>query len=96
MGYWNKIVETVLSAVVLFVFGWVVSALQTNKRLKEYDREVVESVRARLARIEDDYVKRRDFERIIQKLEADFEKGINLLRSDVGKISDKIDRIREH
>ena len=83
---WEKLVESLIGLAAAFIFGSVVTALQTRKRFEEFDRRVVEPLRAELASLKRDsgaYVTREELHAALNSLRNDLKDWISELREDV-------------
>lgn len=85
-SHWDEALKTAIGAAVVFVFGWVVSALQTRKRFEEFDAKVVQPLRSEIAALKGaagTYVTREELERTINSLRHDLEKWMSELKQDI-------------
>ncbi len=88
-SHWEEAIKTAIGATVVFVFGWVVSALQTRKRFEEFDAKVVQPLRAEIAVLKTasgSYVTWEELERAINSLRHDLEKWMAELKQDIREL----------
>lgn len=85
----EDIIKQAIGATVVFVFGWVVNALQTRKRFEEFDAKVVQPLRAEVAAIKaisGTFVTREELERTLNSLRHDLETWMAELQKDIREL----------
>lgn len=91
-GHWEQAVSTLLGAVVLFIFGWVVNALQTRKKFEEFEVKVVNPLREQITSLKaqaSTFVTREELQHAVTALRADLKEWIAEIRDDLRAIRDK-------
>lgn len=92
MGLWQEILKTAVSYLIAIALGAVITALQSRKRMVEFEHEVVKPLRDDVAALKLNYVTRAELERDLKQLREDMKEWIGLLRSDIKDLSAKLDR----
>lgn len=92
MGLWQEILKTAVSYLIAIALGAVITALQSRKRMVEFERETVKPLRDDVAALKMTYVTRAELERDLKALRDDMKEWINLLRGDIRDLAAKLDR----
>lgn len=91
-GHWDEVIKSLLGAVVIFIFGWVVNALQTRKKFEEFEVKVVNPLREQLTSLKaqaSTFVTREELQHAVTALRADLKEWIAEIREDLRALRDK-------
>lgn len=91
-GHWDEVIKSHLGAVVIFIFGWVVNALQTRKKFEEFEVKVVNPLREQITSLKaqaSTFVTREELQHAVTALRADLKEWIAEIREDLRALRDK-------
>lgn len=91
-GHWDEVIKSLLGAVVIFIFGWVVNALQTRKKFEEFEVKVVNPLREQITSLKaqaSTFVTREELQHAVTALRADLKEWIAEIREDLRALRDK-------
>lgn len=92
MGLWQEILKSALIYLTAIALGAVVTSLQWNRRMQQFEHDVVKPLRDDVATLKATTVTRAELERDMKQLRDDMKEWIGLLRADIKDLAAKLDR----
>ena len=96
MDLWKEVLKSALTYLIAIALGAVVTALQSRRRLEEFEKNVIKPLRDDVTALKTTYVTRAELERDMERLRSDMKEWINLLREDIRNLAKELRERNPH